>query len=65
MTKAIDDEDMQKLEVKKKFHEDLEKLRKQEVPEDIRNFLTLLENIKKDPAALQSLKDEIIKNYGK
>lgn len=65
MTKTINGEDMQKLKTKKKFHEDLEKLRKQEVPEDIRNFLTLLENIKKDPAALQSLKDEIIKNYGK
>ena len=64
MTKTINGEDMQRLETKKKFREDLEKLRKQEVPEEVRNFLTLLENIKKDPAALQSLRDEIVKNYG-
>ena len=64
MTKTINGEDMQRLEAKKKFQEDLEKLRKQEVPEGVRSFLMLLENIKKDPAALQSLRDEIVKNYG-
>ena len=62
--KTIDGEDLQRLETKKKFQEDLEKLRKQEVPEDVKNFLMLIENIKKDPAALQSLRDEIVKNYG-
>ena len=62
--KTIDGEDLQRLETKKKFQEDLEKLRKQEVPEDVKNFLMLIENIKKDPAALQSLRNEIVKNYG-
>lgn len=62
--KTIDGEDLQRLETKKKFQEDLEKLKKQEVPEDVKNFLMLIENIKKDPAALQSLRDEIVKNYG-
>ena len=64
MTKTINGEDLESLEVKKKFREDLRKLKNQEIPADVRNFLMLIENIKNDPAALQTLREEIIKNYG-
>ena len=64
MTKTINGEDLESLKVKKKFREDLKKLKNQEIPADVRNFLMLIENIKNDPVALQTLREEIIKNYG-
>ena len=60
--KIADTEELQ--EVKKRFLEDLDKLGKMDIPVNVRDFLLLMKNIEEDPEMLQTLRDEIIKNYG-
>ena len=60
--KIADTEELQG--VKKRFLEDLDKLGKMDIPVNVRDFLLLMKNIEEDPEMLQTLRDEIIKNYG-
>jgi hypothetical protein len=64
MPKTIEGKDSTREEAKQKFADEIEKLKDLKIPENIRNFLLMIENIKQDEQALQILREEILKNHG-
>jgi len=51
-------------ELRKQWVDSMSRLSNQNMPEEFKNFLQMIEGLKNDEEALQTLKEEILNHYG-
>lgn len=51
-------------ELRKQWVDSMSQLSNQNMPEEFKNFLQMIEGLKNDKEALQTLKEEILNHYG-